>query len=48
LRKAEAVKNTVLSKISSFIPATALKNHNNVDLYLDMESASLLTDYALK
>ncbi|HZQ96279.1 MAG TPA: glucosamine-6-phosphate deaminase [Candidatus Sulfotelmatobacter sp.] len=41
-RKAQAVKATVESKISAIIPASILKRHPDVTLYLDQHSAALL------
>lgn len=41
-RKAQAVKNTLESKISPRIPASILRQHPDVTLYLDQDSASLL------
>jgi glucosamine-6-phosphate deaminase len=43
LRKAEAVKKTVEGQVSPEIPASILREHESVWLYLDKESASLLT-----
>ena len=43
LRKAEAVKKTVEGQISPAIPASILRRHEAVWLYLDKESASLLS-----
>ena len=42
LRKAEAVMKTVNDPISSLLPATILKTHKDVNLFLDERSASLL------
>lgn len=42
-RKAQAVKNTLESKISPDIPASILRQHRDVTLYLDQDSASLLS-----
>jgi len=42
LRKSAAVKNTINEAVSPQIPATILKDHKNVWLYLDTESASEL------
>ncbi len=42
-RKAEAVRAAVEGPISSFWPASALQLHPDVTLYLDPESASLLS-----
>ena len=41
-RKAEAVKGTVRSDITSMIPGTILQQHPKIWLYLDESSASLL------
>lgn len=41
-RKAEAVKRALNDPVSPILPATILKNHNDVRLFLDKESASLL------
>lgn len=43
LRKAEAVKKTVEGEISPAIPASVLQRHGAVWLYLDKDSASLLS-----
>ena len=43
LRKAEAVKKTVEGSISPEIPASILRNHEAVWLYLDKDSSSLLS-----
>jgi glucosamine-6-phosphate deaminase len=43
LRKAEAVKKTVEGSISPDIPASILRNHEAIWLYLDNDSASLLS-----
>lgn len=42
-RKAEAVKNTLQGKISPNVPASLLRRHPDVTLYLDQESASMLS-----
>ena len=42
LRKAEAVKNTLEGAISPAIPASIMRQHEAVWLYLDIDSASLL------
>jgi glucosamine-6-phosphate deaminase len=42
-RKAEAVKKTVEGSIGPAIPASIMRHHNNVWLYLDKDSASLLS-----
>lgn len=43
LRKAEAVRKTVEAEISPDIPASAMRQHVAVWLYLDNESASMLS-----
>lgn len=43
LRKAEAVKKTVEGSISPAIPASIMRQHEAVWLYLDNESATLLS-----
>ena len=43
LRKAEAVKKTVEGSISPAIPASIMRNHEAVWLYLDEDSASMLS-----
>ncbi|MCX6926479.1 MAG: glucosamine-6-phosphate deaminase [Verrucomicrobia bacterium] len=40
--KAEAVRNCLEKEISSLYPASVLRNHPDVHLFLDAESASLL------
>ena len=42
--KAEAVYNTLTSELSPMVPATLLKTHPDFTLYVDADSASLLTD----
>jgi len=42
-RKAEAVKRTLESEVSPLRPASILQSHPNAYLYLDRESASLLS-----
>ena len=42
LRKAEAVKNTLKQEVSPLFPASILQNHPDCELYLDVDSASLL------
>ncbi len=42
IRKAEAVKNSLYSGVSTKCPATILRTHPNAVLYLDNESASLI------
>lgn len=41
-RKARAVKNSLEERISPLVPASILNHHDEVWLYLDMQSASLL------
>jgi glucosamine-6-phosphate deaminase len=41
-RKAEAVRNSVEFEVSPMRPASILQKHDNVTLYLDRESSSLL------
>jgi glucosamine-6-phosphate deaminase len=43
LRKAEAVKKTVEGSISPAIPASIMRQHETVWLYLDKDSASMLS-----
>jgi glucosamine-6-phosphate deaminase len=43
LRKAEAVKKTIEGSISPSIPASIMRNHESVWLFLDKDSASLLS-----
>jgi glucosamine-6-phosphate deaminase len=40
LVKAEAVKNTLISKLTNTIPATMLKQHPDWHLFIDKNSAS--------
>ncbi len=42
-RKAEAVKNCLEEPVSNIYPASILREHPNCSLYLDRESASLLS-----
>lgn len=42
-RKAQAVKGTLEGEITPLVPASILRNHPNVTIYLDNASASLLT-----
>ncbi|WAC21743.1 glucosamine-6-phosphate deaminase [Luteolibacter sp. SL250] len=42
VRKAEAVRNTLLGPVGTACPATLLRGHANSFLYLDDDSASLL------
>jgi glucosamine-6-phosphate deaminase len=41
--KAEAVRSAVEDPVSPACPGSLLRTHNNADLYLDFESASLLS-----
>ncbi len=43
-RKAEAVRNTVEGELSPLVPASALKQHRDVTLILDVASAAMLSD----
>lgn len=43
-RKAEAVKNSLRGDVSPQVPASILKKHNAVWLYLDKDSASLVSE----
>ncbi|MHC5055217.1 MAG: glucosamine-6-phosphate deaminase [Planctomycetota bacterium] len=47
-RKAEAVRATVESAVSPDVPATKLREHADCRFFLDHESASLLSDAALR
>ena len=40
--KAEAIRKTVMGPIDESCPASILRTHNNVILYIDTDSASLL------
>lgn len=40
--KAEAVKNTLEKEVTNLVPATMLKTHHDVTLFLDENSASLI------
>ena len=42
-RKAQAVKNTLTGEITPDVPASILRQHSNCTLFLDQESASLIT-----
>jgi len=42
-RKAEAVKGCLEGEISPMVPASILRNHPNVTIYLDNASAALLS-----
>lgn len=41
-RKAEAVKNTIESEVTSSVPASILQQHLNCRVFLDKAAASLL------
>ncbi|RYU92765.1 glucosamine-6-phosphate deaminase [Emticicia agri] len=41
-RKAEAVRNAIKQTVSPLFPASILQNHPDCELYLDVDSASLL------
>ncbi len=43
LRKADAVQKTVESEISPMVPASIMRRHNATWLFLDKDSASMLT-----
>jgi len=42
-RKAQAVKSCIEGEISPMAPASILRTHPNTTIYLDVESASLLS-----
>ena len=42
INKAQAVYHTINSPVSALYPSTALRQHENASLYLDVNSASLL------
>jgi glucosamine-6-phosphate deaminase len=44
IRKAPAVKATLSEPVSPSVPASILRTHQNATLFLDRESASLLSD----
>jgi glucosamine-6-phosphate deaminase len=44
-RKAPAVKATLEGEITPQVPASILRNHPNVTIYLDQDSAALLTSH---
>ena len=46
--KAEAVKNTLTLDKTPLVPATLMKSHKDVTLYLDENSASLLDEATVK
>jgi glucosamine-6-phosphate deaminase len=43
-RKAEAVKGTLEGEVNNLVPASILQNHDDTTIYLDAESASLLSE----
>lgn len=43
-RKAQAVKASLEGEITPLVPASILRNHDNTTMYLDKDSASLLSD----
>ena len=43
VRKAEAVQKSLKGKVTPLVPASVLQQHNSVWIYLDKDSASLLT-----
>jgi glucosamine-6-phosphate deaminase len=43
INKAQAIYHTINSPVSALYPSTALRLHENAKLYLDEQSASLLT-----
>ena len=45
-RKAQAVKSCIEGEISPMAPASILRTHPNTTIYLDTESASLLSQAA--
>jgi len=45
-RKAEAVRNCLEEPISNLFPASILRNHSNCNIYLDKDSAALLSNAA--
>jgi glucosamine-6-phosphate deaminase len=42
-KKAEAIKNMVEGPVTAQVPASILQEHDNVQIFLDEEAASLLT-----
>jgi len=48
MRKAEAVKRTLINEISPWCPASILRNHPNSHLFLDRKSAMLLPESLLE
>lgn len=44
-RKAKAVKNTLESPVTNMVPASILQKHPNCRIYLDSQSASLLSKH---
>jgi glucosamine-6-phosphate deaminase len=47
-QKAQAVHDTLTQPINNNVPATLLKNHDDVTVYIDQDSASLLDSQTLK
>lgn len=45
-RKAKAVKNSLEGEITPLVPASILRTHSNATIYLDKDSAALLTQSA--
>lgn len=46
--KADAIYNTLLNEVTPEVPATLLKKHDDVTIYCDKDSSSLLTDDLIK
>ncbi len=46
--KAQAIKATLENEVTNQIPATALKQHSNVTLFIDEDSASLIDQEAYR
>jgi glucosamine-6-phosphate deaminase len=42
-RKAQAVKSCLEGEVSPMVPASILRNHSNATIYLDTDSAALLS-----
>jgi glucosamine-6-phosphate deaminase len=42
INKAQAISHTINSPVSAFYPSTALRQHENASLYLDVNSASMI------
>jgi glucosamine-6-phosphate deaminase len=43
MRKAEAVRRTLKEQVSPSVPASVLRTHSETWLYLDRDSASLIS-----